>query len=413
MLEEFIQSPVTRRRLLDGLAGPYVAEFAAWLHERGYTEISIRGILKSLAAWTDWLGVSGLSLENAAQAVEICADELKSTPKVLHARGPNRASISAARNLVRFLQERNVVPTPKPAPSPAQRWPLIGAFRSWMYQHRGLAESTLKLYEGVIVDLLQALGDDPQTYTALQLRTFVFERAQPHGLWRAKSIVVASRAFLRFLGATGRAPLGLEHALPTFSSRSLVSLPRFIEPAALERVIASCEPARLGRSRDRAVVLLLARLGLRAGEVARLQLGDIDWRRGRLTVSGKNRRPEWLPLPQEVGDAILDWLQTERPSIEQPSVFTTVKAPHRPMSRAAVTHVVRGAFRRAGVQSPVNGAHALRHSAATAMLREGASLAGVGAVLRHRAPGTTALYAKVDMGLLSEIAQPWPGEASC
>jgi integrase/recombinase XerD len=413
MLEEFIKSPVTRRRLNEGPAGPHILGFAQWLRRRGYTPVSIQCILRSLAAWTDWMVKQGYPLEDAPEALEACAAQLQAAPRKHYARGPNRVSLSAARNFLRYLRHRDILPTPRPPITLAQRWPTIAAFRDWMRQHRGLADSTLDLYQEVIADLLEALGDDPQTYTPLQLRAFVTRRVQPHGIWRAKGIVVSIRTYLRFLGASGRAPLGLEHALPTFSARPLAALPKYIEPQDLQRVIDACDPEAPGRLRDRAVVLLLARLGLRASEVANLCLEHIDWNQGRIAVSGKNHRTEWLPLPQDVGDALLAWLRDQRPPIAHPCVFTTVTAPHRPLSRAAVTHIVRAAFRRAGVTSPVNGAHALRHSAATAMLREGASLAGVGAVLRHRAPGTTALYAKVDFALLSEIAQPWPEETAC
>lgn len=168
-----------------------------------------------------------------------------------------------------------------------------------------------------------------------------------------------------------------------------------------------------GRGTGRCSCSFLARLGLRAGEAARLRFADIDWRNGRLAVCGKGRRQEWLPLPHDVGAAILAYLCHDRPPLQAPEVFTSILAPVRPLTRAAVTHIVRAALRRAGVEAPINGAHVLRHSAATAMLRQGASLAGIGAVLRHRSPRTTAHYAKVDFGLLSEVAQPWPGAVSC
>jgi site-specific recombinase XerD len=161
------------------------------------------------------------------------------------------------------------------------------------------------------------------------------------------------------------------------------------------------------------VLLLLARLGLRASEVAQLKFADIDWRNGAITVCGKGRRQESLPLPQEVGNAILLYLNQGRPLLRVPEVFTSCLAPIHPLTRAAVTHIVRSALRRAGIKAPVNGAHVLRHSAATTMLGQGVSLAGVGAILRHRSPMTTAHYAKVDFGLLSEIAQPWPEVPSC
>jgi integrase/recombinase XerD len=281
-----------------------------------------------------------------------------------------------------------------------------------MRAHRGLTETTLDVYQGILVGLLDALGDDARAYSAEALRTFVFNRARPHGIERAKSIVVAVRSFMRFLGATGRCPSGMEDAIPGFASWQLSSVPRFLAADDVQRVIDSCTGYIFER-RDRAVILLLARLALRASEVAQLKFSDIDWSEGGISVCGKGRRQESLPLPQEVGDAILCYVNEGRPSLQVPEVFTTVLAPYHALTRAAVTHIVRAALRRAGIKAPINGAHVLRHSAATAMLRQGVSLAGVGAVLRHRSPMTTTHYAKVDFGLLSEIAQPWPEVSSC
>jgi integrase/recombinase XerD len=276
-----------------------------------------------------------------------------------------------------------------------------------MRQHRGLTETTLDVYQPIIAELLTALGGEPRLYTAEALRGFALERARRHGLWRAKTVVIAVRAFLRFLGATQQGTPGMHYAIPGFASWQLSTVPRFLAADDVERVIASC-PADGNGPRDKAVLLLLARLGLRAGEVARLRFADIDWAQGLFTVNGKARRQEKLPLPQEVGDALLHYVRQSRPPLQTAEVFTTMVAPVRPLTRAAVTHVVRAALRRAGIKAPINGAHVLRHSAATTMLRQGASLAGIGAVLRHRSPRTTAHYAKVDFGLLSEIAQPWP-----
>lgn len=165
--------------------------------------------------------------------------------------------------------------------------------------------------------------------------------------------------------------------------------------------------------RDRAIILLLARLGLRASEVANLKLTDIDWKNGRLAVAGKSRREEWLPLTQEVGDAIITYVEQARPRLPTSRLFLTDLAPVRPLTRIAVKCIVRRTLRRAGIKSDHQGAHVLRHSAATAMLRQGVSLTGVGTVLRHRSPAMTMHYAKVDFGLLSEIAQPWVGRLPC
>ena len=313
---------------------------------------------------------------------------------------------------IRFLQHQGELPPPVPPPSASDRWPVLGEFRSWMRKHRGLAETTLDLYEGVLGGFLDTLGDDARAYTAEDLRNFVLNRARPHGIWRAKAIVVAVRAFVRYLGVTGQCPPGMEHAIPGYASWQLSSVPRFLVAEDVERVIDSCTDSEF-ELRDRAVLLLLARLGLRASDVAHLKFADIDWRNGSVIVCGKGRRRESLPLPQEVGNAILVYLKQGRPSLHVPEVFTSALAPFRVLTRAAVTHIVRSALRRAGVKAPINGAHVLRHSAATTLLRQGVSLAGVGAVLRHRSRMTTAHYAKVDFGLLSQIAQPRPEVPSC
>ena len=412
MLETHLNSPVTRRRLRTGPAADHIDTFADWLHLQGYKPISIGNLLASLAGWTDWMLAAGFTAQDLLPGFEACKLEIEKEQRVRYRRGPNRHSVTAASVFIRFLQHQGELPPPVTPPSAGDLWPMLGEFRSWMSKHRGLADTTLNLYQGILVGLLDALGDDARAYSAEALRAFVLDRARPHGIYRAKNIVVAVRSFVRFLGVTGRCPPGMEHAIPGFASWQISSVPRFLVAEDVERVIGSCTDDVFG-VRDRAVLLLLARLGLRASEVAQLKFADIDWRNGSITVCGKGRRQESLPLPQEVGNAILLYLNQGRPSLRVPEVFTSVLAPFRALTRASVTHIVRSALRRAGVKAPVNGAHVLRHSAATTMLRQGASLAGVGAVLRHRSPMTTAHYAKVDFGLLSEIAQPWPEVPSC
>lgn len=412
MLDAHLKSPVTQQRLRSGPAAGHIDGFAAWLHGRGYRPATSDAVLRSLAGWTDWMRAAGFGQHDIVAGFDACAAALRQRPHVRYRRGPNRKSLAAAGLLIRFLREQGVLQPPAVALSPLDRWPILQEFRAWAHQHRGLVAASIDTYQRILVELLAAIGDDPRTYTAEALRCFILERARLHRVARAKTIVVAVRAFLRFLGATGRCPPGMEHAIPGYASWQLSSVPRFLVAEDVERVIASC-PADGNGPRDRAVILLLARLGLRASETAGLKLADIDWRNGRFAVSGKGRRQEWLPLPQDVGAAILAYLHHCRPALRIPELFTSGMAPIRPLTRAAVTHIVRGALRRAGVKAPVNGAHVLRHSAATAMLRQGASLAGVSAVLRHRSPRTTAHYAKVDFGLLSELAQPWPGAVSC
>ena len=410
MLETHLSSPITRRRLRTGAAADHIDAFADWLHLRGYRPTSIDNRLTSLAAWTDWMLTAGFT--DLLPGLEACKSAVGKQQRVHYSRGPNQQSVTAASLFIRFLQLQGELPPPATPPSAAEQWPVLGEFRSWMHSHRGLAETTLDVYQGILVGLIDVLGDDARAYSAESLRAFVLDRARPHGIERAKSVVVAVRSFLRFLGVTSRCPPDMEHAIPGFASWRLSSVPRFLAAEDVERVVHSCT-GYVFELRDRAVLLLLARLALRASEVAHLKFADIDWRNGEINVCGKGRRQESLPVPQDVGNAILLYVNKGRPSLHAPELFTTVLAPFRPLTRAAVTHIVRAALRRAGIKAPINGAHVLRHSAATTMLRQGASLAGVGAVLRHRSPRTTAHYAKVDFGLLSEIAQPWPEVCSC
>lgn len=246
----------------------------------------------------------------------------------------------------------------------------------------------------------------------MAIRQFVRRRAKRFCASRAKIIGVATRAFLRFLIARGQCPVGRDQAVPCFANWQLASIARYLPAEDIERVIAACGGEC--RARDRAVVLLLGRLGMRASEVANLKITDIDWRNGRLMIrSTKSMRAEWLPLTQEVGDAIIAYLKYARPRRRSQYLFLTEVSPIRPITRITVKCIVRRAILRAGVESPNNGAHVLRHSAATAMLRHGVSLDGVRAVLRHTSTQMTMHYAKVDIGLLGEIAQPWPGRVPC
>ena len=255
-----------------------------------------------------------------------------------------------------------------------------------MLQHRGVTHSTMDGYERYAADLIEALGVVPAHYSAAAVRGFVIERCDGHKVKTAQSITTAVRAFLRFLAATGQCCDGLRHAVPRFACYQLAATPRFLEPEDLEKVIDVLTDEEAVEARNRAVVLLLARLGLRASEVAELTFDAVDWQNGRIAVCGKGRRQHWLPLPQQVGDAMVTYLRRGRPPLPVPQVFISALAPLRPMTRQAVSDVVRRALRRAGIKAPHHGAHLLRHSAATAMLRNGVSLAGIGSVLRHRSP---------------------------
>jgi integrase/recombinase XerD len=382
---------------------PHADGFKNWLAQRNYSPATIAEVVRLLALWGDWVRAAGFEIETLAAGFAASAP-------VFHGSKTALAPQGAAALFIVYLRESNVLP-PERRPSLGETWPALAAFRRWMREQRGIKDSTLDNYQAILVDLSVALGTDPAAYTAAAIRGFVLDRAKPHGRGRARSITVATRAYLKYLVAIGQCPVGREHAVPSFASWQLATTPRFLGQADMDRLLAACDGE--DRLRDRAVILLLARLGLRASEVANLAFGDMDWKTGLITLTGKIRREERLPLTQEIGDAIIAYIERARPRITTARVFLTSAAPVRPLSRIAVKCIVRRALDRAGVKSAHRGAHVLRHSAATAMLRSGASLAGVGAVLRHRSPSVTALYAKVDIGLLSEIAQPWGGRLPC
>ncbi len=384
----------------------YVEGFEKSLNLKGYSPATIREVTRLLACWFDWVNArkTKFKLENIAATLEASAAVFKEGKS-------KRAPRGAAALFVRYLCDEGIVAEPATLPTPLERWPLLAAFRRFMRDERGALDSTLDVYQTTLIRFVESFGADPAAYTAKDVRAFTLADAERVSRPSARAHAVAQRAFLRFLAATGRCPTSLPHAIPTFPNWKLGSTPRFLEPADVDRVLAACDGDDF--LRDKAIILLLARLGLRASEAADLEFSQIDWMNAQIGISGKSRREERLPLTQEVGDALLTYIKRARPRLTSPRVFLTSVTPIGPVNRGTIKCIVRRALARAGVQSPHRGAHVLRHSAATGMLRRGVSLAGVGAVLRHRSPAMTMHYAKVDFDLLSEVAQPWIGRLPC
>jgi site-specific recombinase XerD len=281
-----------------------------------------------------------------------------------------------------------------------------------MRVNRNIGQACLYNYSLAIRDLLHVMGDDPSRFDAQGIRKFVLNRSRSCGKAKAKTMVTALRAFIRFLITAGLCPVGLDAAIPTLAHWHLSTLPRYLQAEEVERVVAACRADTAVGLRDRAIVLLLARLALRASDIVHLRLDDIDWKEGWIRVCGKGRRETRLPLLQEVGEAIVSYVKESRPSVDTDTLFIRSIAPLRGFaSHSTISVIVAEAMRRAGVACSVRGAaHVLRHSAATAMLRQGASLQDIAVVLRHRSIETTSIYAKVDVLALREIAQPWPEE---
>ncbi|MBM3553793.1 MAG: integrase [Alphaproteobacteria bacterium] len=404
----YVRKNDVKARLQAGLAADHVDDFTAWLRQRRYTDKTIVERIRLLACWTHWAREKGYAFDTvrAAHAASFALINAGYRPRF---RGDvNRDAVETGKLFIAYLEDRGALPRIPALPEP----PIVDEFMAWAREQQGLAETTLGTYATAIIRFVAALGEDPAAYDAAAIRGYILGRAGAVSVARLKGIGVAVRAFLRFLIATGRCPPGRDRAMPPTAGWRLASIPRFLAEDDIARVIAACDGER--RLRDRTIILLLVRLGMRASEVARLCFDDIDWQQGNIRVHGKGRREELLPLSQEVGDALIAYLKCARPAFAgSRALFLTEYAPLRPIDRGTIKCIVRRALGRAGVESRHKGAHVLRHSAATSMLRHGVGLAGVGAVLRHRSPEMTAHYAKVDMTLLATIAQPWPESASC
>ena len=320
----------------------------------------------------------------------------------------NHHTIFGARLFRQHLVEIGVCQSAAPALQPAEPF-LVADFKAWLRKHRGASDPTIKLYARDAAHLMAALGEDPERWEPAAIRSFFMDRARQCGHRTVEKLTTSLRAFLRYLAVTGRSRPGLVEVVPGYARWRLADLPRYLSTEQVNRLIAACDGEGIARRRDRAIVLLLARLGLRAGDVAQLRLDEIEWETGSLRVSGKSRYEVRLPLPQDVGDAIAAYLACRPSTCQCDHVFLRNIAPFRPFRRGdGVSSVVRRLMQRANIVAPVKGAHVLRHTAATEMLRHGVPLEKIGLVLRHRGIDTTAHYAKVDVTLLKQIAQPWP-----
>lgn len=292
---------------------------------------------------------------------------------------------------------------------------LWGPFCQWMRDQRGIAERTLRDYRDYLTDFLAVIDGDLDKLNATYLRSFILEFARTSGHARTKAATSALRMFVRFLVVQGKCSSDLVASIPSHACWRLSALPKYILPDEVERVIDSPDLKTPVGKRDRAILLLLARLGLRAADVLHLRLEDIDWRAATISLCGKNRQQTQLPLTQEVGQAIVDYLQHGRPSTDSDFIFVRSMAPFRAFCDVrGICDVAKLALRRSGVSAPSRGAaHVLRHSAATSMLRNGVSLQDISFVLRHQSVDSTQIYAKVDVPALYEVAQPWPQVQPC
>jgi integrase/recombinase XerD len=417
VITEYFKWGQSLTRLLATPAGPHLSAISEELKAQGFSYWILRRRLQGAAHCSDWNRRQGRPIGHLHESM---LEEFEAHLGTCRCRTPLRLSshdnvrlLAGAQALLDYLRRCGVIISVPPSNQAADPPALVAGFFDWMRSQRGTQEGTLRQYGVVIKDVLEALGTDPRLYRAESIRTFILSRTKGRTRANAKEVTSVMRMFLRYLIAEGKCRTGLDDAVPRLAMWRLSALPRYLPAADIERVIAACDRETAVGLRDRAAILLLARLGLRAGDIRQMDLPDIDWTHASVRVSGKSRYEASLPLTQEVGDAVLEYLRKGRPPVPGTRLFVRMQAPWRPLQVSAVSAIVGRAIARAGVDASFHGAHVLRHSAATEMLRQGATLQQVGVVLRHRYLDTTAHYAKVDVQRLRDIALPWPEVFPC
>ena len=410
-MEQFYKDPRTPLRMREGPLGAYVDDLARQLREEGYARASARYALQLVADVGRWMArrkivAAQLTLEHLE-----CYLDYRSRHR--HFRSGDPAIV---RRLLKLLREKSIVAAAAPIEcTPVQC--LEEEFRQYLERERKLAPATVFLYVPVAKRFLAECFDDGKlcldSLGASDVVRFVQQEAvRLHHPKRAKLMTTALRSFLQFARYQGLISIDLRSIVPTVANWSMASLPRGLSSDDVQCLLAHCNRHTATGYRDWAILLLLARLGLRAGEVVGLTLDDLDWERGELCIRASGGNSDRLPVPQDVGAALANYLRRLRPACSCRQVFVRMKAPHRGFaSSVAICSIVRRALERAGLNPPHKGAHLLRHSVATRMLRQGASLAEIGELLRHRSQQTTMIYAKVDLDLLRPLALPWPGGA--
>ena len=395
-----------RVRAVRGPLAPWAAGVESWLAARGSASRSAYHRVCQLSLLSRWLEREGLS------AADLTDERAEQFLDVRRAAGRSTwVSSRCLRLPLEYLREVGAVPELVAAVADGELDELLECYREYLSLERGLASRTIVEYQRTARLFLEqrSVGLALERLTAADVSGFLARECPRRTVAGARHLVSDLRPLLRYLHVAGLIEMPLVWAVPGVADLRGRSLPRGLEPKVVARLLASCDRRRTVGRRDYAILLLLVRLGLRAAEVAAIQLEDLDWRAGEILVRGKRNRHDVLPLPVDIGEALVSYLQRRGPD-QSRAMFLRMTAPAGPLTNDAVRGVVRDVCVRAGV--PPVGAHRLRHTAATGMLREGASLPEIAQVLRHREIKTTSIYARVDRARLRALAKPWPGAQS-
>lgn len=406
-----IHNQVVLARAPEGPLAAHLVAFANALGAQGYSVERLKVQVRIAARFSQWLKQRGVG------ARDIRFDHTKRylRYRIRHARGQSCVNDRAAlRHLIDFLRSEGVIAVEKAA---TRRLPpaeiCAQAYAEYLRDAQALVAVTIINYVPFVRDFLHyCFGDGKVTLSRLRAADvvgFVQLNAPRLHLKRAKLMTTALRSFLRYVRYRGDVTLDLAAAVPVVANWSMPSIPRAISADQTRQLLASIDRHTAVGHRNYAILLLLARLGLRSGEVAFLELDDIDWGSGQLNVRGKSGQRNELPLPADVGKAIAAYLQNGRPPSASRRVFLSARAPITGFGPNGVGSLVRRSLQRAGIDAPTTGAHQFRHGLATQMLNHGASISEIGEVLGHRCPQTTKIYCKVDIKALRTLALPWPG----
>lgn len=400
------------RQSCTGPLASHIEPFAAQLSLKGYAQSTVRGKCDVLADLSRWLERRQLPL---AALDEVRLREFQATRR--RRDKARRGDPATGQQLIEYLRGRHDIAVAAQRPDRSPAADLTREFEEFLHTERGLSRATLSSYLPIVGRFLgEQFGRKALRLVQLRpqdLHGFILREVQRVSRTHGKRTITALRSFLRFLLQRGAIQTDLSRTLPGVASWRLSHLPKSLPPEQVERLLSCCDRSSPTGKRDYAILLLLARLGLRGGEVVAMALEDLDWERGEIVVRGKGQRLERLPLPADVGAALAGYLCDVRPVCATRRVFIRMKAPHQGLAGpVAICCIVRRALRRAGVDPEFKGAHLLRHSLATDLLRRGASLVEIGQLLRHRQPTTTQIYAKVNIAALRGIALPWPRGAS-
>lgn len=398
-------SPGNLQRKLDA--------FSMSLSEAGYSLLTIRGYYDSISHFGYWLQKKSIPIKKINnRVVSDFSKHYCSCPGARRGHKISRKYTKRVQRFVTYLYRKNTNSTePKSQKIDSL---LLLKFKDFL-SCRGLSQITIKGHQGYMLKIFSLIGKNPKKYNPVIIRQMICDISKKFSLAEVKKIITVLRAYIRFLAIEGKCHPRLAETVPSVAYWKNSSMPKYLEPDDIKRVINSCNTNTKHGLRDHAILLLLVRLGLRASDVSNMLWDDINWQEGTIVVRGKNRRATILPLPQEVGDALLAYLKKGRPKTDLKQVFLCFNAPFRPFSTSSgISSVVNSSLLRAGVVNPPShGANLLRHSAATALLREGSSLESISALLRHSSLNMTGYYAKVDVNMLKKIAQPWPKGAPC